>query len=160
MASKIKVDELETVSGSGVITVNQPLSGSGASLTALNGSNISSGTVADARLPATITATTFKGEGAINGWIVMNGVGTVSIFDSYNVSSLTDSGVGLYGINWDTDFNSAYYANTALVKAYSGGTEYIVIANINSATTNIKAYAGSSLSDKSEIYVTAIGDSA
>ena len=59
MASKIKVDELETVSGSGEITVNQPLSGSGASLPALHGSNISSGTVADARLPATITATTF-----------------------------------------------------------------------------------------------------
>jgi hypothetical protein len=40
MASKIKVDELETVSGSGVITVNQPLSGSGASLTSLPAANL------------------------------------------------------------------------------------------------------------------------
>jgi hypothetical protein len=40
MASKIKVDELETVSGSGVITVNQPLSGSGASLTSLPAGNL------------------------------------------------------------------------------------------------------------------------
>ena len=40
MVSKVKVDVLETVSGSGVITVNQPLSGSGASLTSLPAGNL------------------------------------------------------------------------------------------------------------------------
>jgi len=50
--STLKVDTLDTRTGSGNITVNRPLSGSGANLTALNGSNISSGTVAAARLPA------------------------------------------------------------------------------------------------------------
>ena len=41
MASKIKVDELETVSGSGNIVLNNALSGSGASLTNLSASAVS-----------------------------------------------------------------------------------------------------------------------
>ena len=40
MASKIKVDELETVSGSGNIVLNNALSGSGASLTSLPAANL------------------------------------------------------------------------------------------------------------------------
>ena len=40
MASKIKVDQLETLSGSGNITLNNPLSGSGASLTNLPAANL------------------------------------------------------------------------------------------------------------------------
>ena len=56
MASKIKVDEIETVDGSGNITVNQPLSGSGAGLTCLPAGNLT-GTIADARFPSTLPAT-------------------------------------------------------------------------------------------------------
>jgi len=40
MASKIKVNEIETVDGTGSITVNQPLSGSGAGLTSLPAANL------------------------------------------------------------------------------------------------------------------------
>ena len=70
MVAKLKVDQLETVDGTGIITVNNPLAGdgssltaldataltgnlpalSGASLTALNASNLGSGTVSTARL--------------------------------------------------------------------------------------------------------------
>jgi len=55
MASKIKVDEIETVDGSGNITVNQPLSGSGAGLTSLPAGNLT-GTVALANGGTGITA--------------------------------------------------------------------------------------------------------
>lgn len=55
-------DLLQVVDGGGVtrlnITAAGVLNGNGAGLTTLNGTNISSGTVADARLPATISATT------------------------------------------------------------------------------------------------------
>ncbi len=50
--STLKVDTIDTPDSSGNITVSRPLSGSGASLTNLNGSNIASGTVVAARLPA------------------------------------------------------------------------------------------------------------
>ena len=50
MASKIKVDQIETVDGTGSITVNQPLSGSGAGLTSLPAGNLT-GSISEARLP-------------------------------------------------------------------------------------------------------------
>ena len=40
-------------------------------------------------------------------WVNFNGVGTVAIRDSGNVSSITDSGVGLWIINFATDMPDA-----------------------------------------------------
>lgn len=37
---------------------------------------------------------------AAKGWVNFNGEGTVAIGDSFNVSSVTDNGVGLYAINF------------------------------------------------------------
>ena len=55
MASKIKVDEIETVDGTGSITVNQPLSGSGAGLTSLPAANLT-GSLPTSILPAAGTS--------------------------------------------------------------------------------------------------------
>ena len=65
MASKIKVNEIETVDGTGNITVNQPLSGSGAGLTSLPAANIT-GVIPAANLgTGTASASTFlNGSGA------------------------------------------------------------------------------------------------
>ncbi len=64
--STLKVDTLDTRTGSGNITVSRPLSGSGASLTNLNGSNIASGTVPTARL----------GSGTANNGVFLRGDNT------------------------------------------------------------------------------------
>ena len=56
MASTIKVTNIDTPDGSGNITVDRPLSGSGASLTALNASELGSGTLPMARLSGTLPA--------------------------------------------------------------------------------------------------------
>tara|TARA_Y100000310_G_scaffold319690_1_gene375266 strand:- start:253 stop:882 length:630 start_codon:yes stop_codon:yes gene_type:complete len=37
------------------------------------------------------------------GWINMNGTGTISITDSHNVSSITDTSTGRYTVTWDVD---------------------------------------------------------
>ncbi len=42
--------------------------------------------------------------GASKAWIHMNGTGTVSIYDSFNIDSIVDLNVGNYTINIDTDF--------------------------------------------------------
>ena len=55
MASTIKVTNINTPDGTGNITVDRPLSGSGASLTALPAASLT-GTIADARFPATLPA--------------------------------------------------------------------------------------------------------
>jgi hypothetical protein len=46
-------------------------------------------------------------------WVNFNGTGTVAIRSSGNVSSITDSGTGLYGINFTTAMPDANYC-TAL----------------------------------------------
>jgi hypothetical protein len=53
-------------------------------------------------------------EGAVKGsakaWVNFNGTGTVAIRASYNVSSITDLGVGYYSVNFTTAFLNANYA--------------------------------------------------
>ena len=129
--STLKVDTLDTRTGSGNITVNRPLSGSGANLTALNGSNISSGTVAAARLPAlgkvlqvvqthdttgrsqSISATTTANISGLNATITPSAT-TSKILVSVrwngegSVSDLQDS---VFGINRDsTEIGAAAHA--------------------------------------------------
>ena len=48
--------------------------------------------------------------GRAKAWLKMNGVGTVSIYSSYNVSSITDIGTGEYRMNFTTAFSDASYA--------------------------------------------------
>ena len=43
-------------------------------------------------------------------WVNFNGTGTVSIRDSFNVSSITDNGTGLYRVNFTTNMANANYA--------------------------------------------------
>jgi hypothetical protein len=46
-------------------------------------------------------------------WVNFNGVGTVAIRASYNVSSITDNGVGDYTVNFTTAFADANYSVVA-----------------------------------------------
>lgn len=47
---------------------------------------------------------------ASKAWVSFNGTGTVAILGSYNVTSITDNGVGNYTINFTTSFSSTTYA--------------------------------------------------
>ena len=75
-------------------------------------------------------------------WVNFNGIGTVSITGSGNVSSITDGGVGLYTINFtnampDTAFSAAAIpASDARYVAYvSRTTSTLGISVANSAPT-------------------------
>ena len=54
---------------------------------------------------------------ASRAWVNFNGTGTVAIRASGNVTSITDSGVGLYDVNFTTAMPDANYA--PVVTAYS-----------------------------------------
>lgn len=56
--------------------------------------------------------------GAATAWVNFNGTGTVAIRDSYNVSSITDNGVGDYTVNFQTALANANYCFTGA----SGGS--------------------------------------
>ena len=40
-------------------------------------------------------------------WVNFNGQGTVAIYDSFNISSITDNGTGLYAANYSVNMPSA-----------------------------------------------------
>jgi hypothetical protein len=50
-------------------------------------------------------------QGVARAWVNFNGTGTVAIRASFNVSSITDGGTGLYAINFTTAMPDANYAS-------------------------------------------------
>ena len=104
--STLKVDTLDTRTGSGNITVSRPLSGSGASLTNLNGSNIASGTVPTARL----------GSGTANNGVFLRGDNTWAAAGGGKVlqvvsTTKTDTFTSTSGTSW-TDITGLSVAVT------------------------------------------------
>ena len=62
---------------------------------------------------------------ASRAWVNFNGTGTVAIRGSGNVSSITDSGVGLYDVNFTTAMTDANYG--IAVSAYSSSSALYAI---------------------------------
>ena len=50
-----------------------------------------------------------KIDGAAKAWVNFNGTGTVAIRDDLNVSSVTDHGTGVYGVNFTSNMSNANY---------------------------------------------------
>ena len=70
-------------------------------------------------------------------WVKFNGSGTVSINDSFNISSITDNGTGSYTLAFITNMANTNYAaitNTARFSSsgsFATSTFSVVLANIN-----------------------------
>jgi hypothetical protein len=138
--------------------------GNGSALTALNASNLVSGTVPDARFPATLPvasgvnltnlpagnltgdvaqarlATALNASGAAplyaaRAWVNFNGTGTIAIRASGNVSSLTDNGVGDYTVNFTTVMPDANYAPVGLMAILSGNEIRSIGGGVNYSQT-------------------------
>ena len=53
------------------------------------------------------STTMVTGAQAVKAWVNFNGTGTVAIRAAFNVSSITDSGTGLYAVNFTNAFVDA-----------------------------------------------------
>ena len=97
----------------------------------------------------------------IKGWACWDG-DPLAIRDSFNVSSITDISVGVWEVNWDTDFSNASYAVVAGGSASSGGGDYIQTQNSELTTAKFRTYAytsgGGTTWDPNYVSVVAIGD--
>ena len=58
-----------------------------------------------------------EASGLCKAWVNFNGTGTVAIRASYNVSSITDNGVGDYTVNFTTALTDANYSAVATCAA-------------------------------------------
>ena len=73
------------------------------------------------------------GTGGINqariakAWVHFDGSGTVAIDDSYNTSSITDRGTGLYKVNFSTAMSNTSYTASGTVSEGSDSTTPFVI---------------------------------
>jgi hypothetical protein len=78
------------------------------------------GDVAAARITTALNATGSAPIYACRAWVNFNGIGTVAIRASGNVSSITDNGTGNYTVNFTTAMPTADYC--ALVTSIPKGT--------------------------------------
>ena len=77
------------------------------------------------------SGTTQKNE--CTAWVNFNGTGTVAIRDSFNVSSITDIGVGSYDVNFTVAMSNANYSAVVLAGAES---------SVQSAATGGSSWSG------------------
>ena len=86
--------------------------------------------------------------GAAKAWVNFNGTGTVAIRAAFNVSSITDGGVGLYTVNFTTNMPDVNYAvniaaqetaadaKNGFLQIRGGGTYSTSAVQINSGVIN------------------------
>ncbi len=103
--------------------------------------------------------------GDIKGWVNFNGTGTISINDSFNVSSIVDNGVGTYTINWDIDFTNTDYCWVGSARDQdgtgggSGRNVYAFNTDIKTVgSLQVRTSESSNLLDSPEVNIMAIGD--
>ena len=80
-------------------------------------SQIRATTISDAAGTGPITLT---GQSAAKAWVNFDGTSTISIRDSFNVSSLSDQGGGNYIINFSNSFSATTYSNALTARGLSG----------------------------------------
>ena len=78
-------------------------------------------------------------QGLCKAWCHFKGTGTVSIDNSFNVGSITDTAVGRYTVNFSTAYGDASY--TCSVMSGSDGTTSIGRPNTVDATPTTSAFA-------------------
>ena len=81
------------------------------------------------------------------GWVTANYGET--ILTSYNVTSITDAGVGKLTVTWSTDFSSADYAIAVSIQAATGGGvgTYPNVSNANVPEAGVTYLVSSSGQD-------------
>ena len=66
-------------------------------------------------------------QGRAKAWVNFNGSGTIGIRDDYNVSSLTDNGMGDYTINFSNAMANANYSAVGMAMRDSTNTLTLLI---------------------------------
>jgi hypothetical protein len=99
------------------------------------------------------------GQQGIKAWLCVDGSGTLVISDSFNISSVTDAGVGNYDYNFTTDMANADYAVSVDAVDLSNGSQSFSKSARTVSNNRIYSYAGSnSYGDSSAASCSIVGD--
>ena len=94
--------------------------------------------------------------GSARAWVNFNGTGTVAIRASYNVTSITDNGTGIYTVNLTNAMPDANYAIACSNQELGTGNTHII--NVRSDVTittsvfGLTTYAGGTKQDITSLY--------
>ena len=104
-------------------------------------------------------------QGRAKAWVNFNGSGTVAIRDDFNVSSITDSGTGLFKVNISNALSNSNYAVTAGTSHRSG--TYLATPHLRDrdqvtrSTTQFQLdvmNSSGAATDSEEIHISVFGD--
>jgi len=90
-------------------------------------------------------------------WVQFDGASAPTINESFNVTSLTDNGVGLYTVNLAITMASDNYIVTAIGEADSSNGQYAVAAFTTTAYQIRQIHAGV-LADRNHVSSVVFGD--
>jgi hypothetical protein len=104
-------------------------------------------------------------QGTAKVWVNMNGTGTIAVRDSFNVSSLTDGGVGFYAANYSSARPSVNYSVagtlSAAVENSSSSARSVVPTILNTGAVSFVGCVGTGTAlDWDYVHVAIIGDPA
>ena len=85
--------------------------------------------------------------GTAKAWVNFNGTGTVAIRAAFNVSSITDNGVGDYTVNFTTDMQDTNY-----VPVFGAEAESVYPSEIRCAGAHYNTRATNSLRIRTGTY--------
>ena len=104
--------------------------------------------------------TTNLQQGLAKSWIDLDGTGTISTRDSFNIGSTTDNGTGSYSPTFTNNMGSANYSTPSSVANEDDAGAYNALGIVTKATTTyrIDAESSSSNNDSPRLDVAVLGD--
>jgi hypothetical protein len=82
-------------------------------------------------------------QGSAKAWVNFNGTGTVAIRASFNVSSITDNGVGNYTVNFTNALPDANYFVASMGNPSSVGNVRVPFSPFNPTSSTVGIQTGS-----------------
>ena len=101
-------------------------------------------------------------QGRAKAWVNFDGTGTISIRDSFNISSITDGGTGIYTINFTNAMANSNYCSPCESGAPTGGRYLIGPESDGKTTTSATFFSQQSSTggnlDANEVSIAIFGD--
>ena len=99
---------------------------------------------------------------AAKAWVGFDGTGTVAIKSSYNVSSITDNGVGDWTVNFVVPFSTAFYTPSGWVRDATNNFPYVsgsITAAPTASACRVRGCNGANAAaDATHVSITFFGD--
>lgn len=99
----------------------------------------------------------------VKAWVSFDASGSLSVKDSFNVSSVTDNGTGNYTINFSSSLGNNKYAAVGLARDNNNVAASAIVSPFSSDTKSSSSYeihtsVANSLIDPSEVNLIVFGD--